>query len=470
MAAGRLNKILAFGGIALLSAPARADDIDPRDRALAAGFTALQTCGAVFSAGRTMDQVRDNELKGFDPDLQPIVDKLDPVIDKAAKSVSVAFDPKLPPRYAFWRQGLGCVQLPVGATPSDSLFVPGLAGSLAPPNLDSRRWPTGDGDATATPTGDRKALEHAIDLAFDRRTYGQGTETTAIIVVQNGKIVAERYRPDFDMHTSQRTWSAAKSINVTVIGAAVQEGKFDVFAPASIPEWRTPGDPRAKITTDQLLRMSSGLDDETLDVTYSIYFGGDSLTDVGPGRPVIYAPATHFAYSNNDAMLAARSLRRALGDGEGALEFPLTHLLWRVGMTRTYPGTDWRGNFLASSQIWTTARDLARFGLLYLNNGVWNGQRILPADWAAYVAKEGPAQPPEGNPMAEGGRGYGAGFWTAKASSGLPAGTYSALGSAGQIVTIIPARNVVIVRRAYDPWAVGFDLNHFVSDVLKALK
>jgi CubicO group peptidase (beta-lactamase class C family) len=330
--------------------------------------------------------------------------------------------------------------------------------------MDRLAWPMGDRAAVARPRGNAKALEQAVTAAFDRRTYGQGSETTAVLIVHNGRIIAERYRPDFNMHMSQRTWSVAKSVAGTVVGAAVQQGKIDVAAPAPIPEWRRPGDPRAQITTDHLLRMASGLHSDTAgNRTDAIYFGGTSVTEQATGWPLIAPPGTRFRYANNDTMLAARALRAALGDGQEALAFPFTSLFWKIGMTRTVPETDWEGNFILSSQVWTTARDLARMGLLYLNDGVWNGERILPPGWGRYVAQHGPAQPPSGY-------GYGASFWTFPRNSGLPQDAYVARGNRGQFLAIIPSRQMLIVRRGFDGSGVAFDLDSFTRDVLAALR
>lgn len=307
-------------------------------------------------------------------------------------------------------------------------------------------------------------MRNAIDAAFDRRSYGQGSETTAVLVVQDGRIVAERYRDDFNMHRSQRTWSVAKSLAGTIIGAAVQQRLIDVDAPAPIPEWRRPGDPRAAITTDQLLRMASGLHSDTAgNRTDAVYFGGTTVTENVPGWPLEAAPNTRFRYANNDILLAVRGLRAALGDGERALAFPFQALLWKIGMTRTVPETDWEGNFILSSQVWTTARDLARLGLLYQNDGLWNGERILPAGWAAYVSRHGPAQPAAGY-------GYGASFWTFPPALGVPADAFIAQGNRGQYLAVIPSRRIVIVRRGYDGPGTGFDAGAFVADLLAALR
>ena len=317
--------------------------------------------------------------------------------------------------------------------------------------------------------GDRDALGRAPRAAqrgrqgFDRRSYGQGSETTAVIVVPTAASCAEQYRPDFTMHASQRTWSVGKSLAATVMGAAVQQGLIDVAAPAPVPEWKAPGDPRSRITTDQLLRMASGLNsDHAGNRTDALYFGGIGVAEQAGGWPLVAPPGTAFRYANNDTVLAVRGLQHRLGGGDKSLRFPFEALLWKIGMTRTVPETDTRGHFIMSSQVWTTARDLARLGLLYLNDGVWDGQRLLPADWRSYVARQGPAQPPSGY-------GYGASWWTFPKDSGLPQDAIIARGNRGQYVVVIPSRKMVIVRRGFDGNAMNFDLDAFTSDVLATL-
>ena len=450
---------------ALLAAPAAAQQNRPEYlRALAAGYKAAFLCSDIFNAGQTEAQVEADDLQRTYPELEPLMPALKAVVDRSAKTVSVAFDDKLPPRIAAWRPHLGCAQLPIGAGAEAVKLLPRLAETHDVARDDGRAWPQGDRAATAKPQGDAKKLSAAIAAAFDRRTYGQGSETTAVLIVQDGKIVAERYRADFNMHMPQRTWSVGKSIAGSVIGAAAQQGLLDPLAPAPIPEWQRPGDPRAEITTDQLLRMSSGLhSDAAGNRTDATYFGGTTVTENATAWPLETTPGTRFRYANNDILLAVRGLRAKLGDGDRALEFPFTDLFWKIGMNRTFAETDWQGNFILSSQVWTTARDLARLGLLYQNDGVWNGTRILPAGWGAYVSRNGPAQPPSGF-------GYGASFWTFGANSGVPADAYIAQGNRGQYLAVIPSRRLVIVRRGYDGPQTAFDPEPFARDILAALR
>jgi CubicO group peptidase (beta-lactamase class C family) len=457
---------LTLCALTLLAAVPASAQVDRPEyvRALAAGYKASFLCSDIFNAGQTEEQVARDDLKRIYPELEPLIPGLEARIDRRAKTVSVAFGEGLPPRIAAWRPHLGCAQLPIGAGPEAVRLLPRLAVDPAVARNDQLPWPDGDRDASARPKGDSRALARAVGAAFDRRTYGQGSETTAVLVVQDGRIVAERYRDDFDMHMSQRTWSVAKSLAGTIVGAAVQQGLIEVGAPAPVPEWGRPGDPRAGITTDDLLRMASGLhSDAAGNRTDATYFGGSSVTENATQWPLEAAPGTRFRYANNDILLVMRGLGAKLGDDGRALAFPFEGLLWKIGMTRTVPETDWQGNFILSSQVWTTARDLARLGLLYQNDGMWNGERILPPGWGAYVSRHGPAQPASGY-------GYGATFWTFPAAAGLPPDAYVAQGNRGQYLAIVPSRRIVIVRRGYDGPGTAFDPAPFVRDLLSALR
>lgn len=455
----------AIGALVLFWASAApAQDNAPYNRALAAGYKASFLCSNIFNGGMTEAQTEADDLKRTYPELGPIFPTLTAEVDRLNRMVRVPFAEGLPPRIAVWHVYLGCTQLPIGATQEQAALLPRLAAE--PPNqaMDGLDWPMGDRRAAGRLAGDPRALEQAMSSAFDRRTHGQGSETTAVLIVQNGRIVAERYRDDINMHTSQRTWSVAKSIAGTVIGAAVQQRLIDVDAPAPIPEWQMPGDPRRSITTDQLLRMASGLhSDFAGNRTDALYFGGTAITEQAASFPIVAPAGTRFRYANNDIVLAIRGLQYALGDGEASRAFPFTHLFWKLGMTRTVPETDWRGHFVMSSQVWTTARDLARLGLLHLNDGMWNGERILPQGWRDYVRRNGPAQPP-GGPV------YGASWWTFPAESGLPADSIVARGNRGQFLVVIPSRNLVIVRRGFDGTGMNFDIDGFTKQVLAALR
>ncbi len=455
--------------LSTLAPGARAADPSPHARALAAGYKAAFLCSGIFTAGQTEAQATADDLEGIYPEYQALVRTLPARIDPKAHTVSVAFDDSLPPRIAAWRPLLGCTQLPVGAGVEEVARLPMSPVHPAAGDPDARAWPDGDRDAASPPpAATARALAKAIDHAFEASTTGPGPQTTAVLVVMDGRIVAERYRPGYDLHTPQRTWSAAKSITATLIGRGVRLGFVKVEAPADIPEWRHSGDPRARITLADLMHMGSGLwTDGPGNRTDEVYLGGAAVTEKATAMPLEAAPGRRFRYANNDPLLAVRSLRAAIGDDRKYLAFPFTELFWRIGMAHTTPETDWQGNYILSSQVWTTSRDLARLGLLYLDDGVWRGQRLLPEGWTEFVATPAPAQPEN---VATGGAGYGAFFWLYGPRQGLPEGTYAMNGSRGQYVFIVPSRHVVIVRRGFDP-AVGarFDEAGLAREVLAAL-
>lgn len=450
----------ALGAVLLCPGAAAQEERPAYVRALAAGYKASFLCSNLFNGGLSEEQTEADDLRGTYSNLNAIFPTLAATVDRQRKVVSVAYDEAMPPRIAAWRPSLGCAQLPIGSTIDMANSLPRI--SVTPPNLDSQLWPMGDRNAAAVVRGDARLMQAVVASAFDRRSYGQGSETTAVIVVQNGRIVSERYRPDLNMHSSQRTWSVGKSIAGTVVGAAAHKGLIEVEAPAPVPEWQRPGDPRQRITTDQLLRMASGLhSDHAGNRTDALYFGGVAVADQAAGWPLVAEPGTVFRYANNDTVLAIRGLQHVLGDDEKSLRFPFEALLWKIGMTRTVPETDWRGHFVMSSQVWTTARDLARLGLLHLNDGMWQGERILPTGWRDYVRTHGSAQPPSGY-------GYGATWWTFPNDSGLPQDAIVAQGNRGQYLVVIPSRSLVIVRRGFDGTGMNFDLTRFTRNLLSA--
>ncbi|WP_337243434.1 serine hydrolase [Luteimonas sp. gir] len=451
----------------LVAAPAVAQTAPPASseahaRAVAAGYKALTLCSAHLGGGRDPAQVDAVELRGIYPEYQAQVDALTAVVDRDAHTVSVAFDPAMPPRIAAWRPNLGCAQLPIGADAAAVATLPRF--DAAAPDLDARSWPLGERDATAPLRGDDRALSAALEGALGATAFGEGHVTTAVVVVQGGRIVAERYRDGFGPHVPQRTWSVAKSLAGALVGVAAGQGTLDPARPAPVPEWQRPGDPRAAITVDQLLRMASGLHSDTAgNRTDALYFGGATVAEAAPGWPLAALPGTRFRYANNDSVLAVHALRAATGDDARALSRPYTDLFWPVGMTRTFAETDWQGGYVLSSQVWSTARDLARFGLLLENDGVAAGRRLLPEGWVQQ------ATTPSG-PQPEGDFGYGATLWLLQRSPGVPADTFAAFGNRGQYIVVVPSRDLVLVRRGEDPTGQRFDVAAFAAAVLAAME
>ncbi len=439
-------------------------DTDAMRDALAAGYKAAFTCSALFNADRPLDAIAENELDQIYPDYRAHVDALpDAVIDRETRRVTVAWSPTLPPRMAAWRPGLGCTQLPIGADASAAETLPRLAADWPGPAGGDNATVLSPDAAPHAPT-DPDALERIVAEAFQSDRYGADVRTSGVVVLLGGAIVGERYARGIDATTPQRTWSVAKSVTASVLGAAVQRGLIGVDAPAGLKAWSAPGDPRALITVANLLHMASGLDSGVSGSrTDRLYFGGARMIDTAVGKTMEVAPGARFKYSNNDTLLAMRALRERIGDDQAYWRFPQEAVLHRIGAFRTVLETDWNGDFISSSQVWTTARDLARIGQLYLQDGVWDGERILAEGWTAYVAAPAPAQPNRD-------WGYGAQFWRPNGADGLPDDVFFAAGHRGQYVVIAPSRDAVIVRRGYD--ASGgprFDVTRFAADILTTL-
>jgi len=472
-------------GTAVMSA-ANAQPADPANLSLVAGYKAAFTCSAHFNAGRSVEEITGDELHRILPTFGEAMPSMpDAVIDEENKRVSVTYAEGFPPRIAQWRPFLGCVQLPTGADESIEKYLPlvdlsrkrGAIDSVEPVYSFANRlsWPIRSllDLPVASVKSDNEKLNKIITASFDKRTYGVGTETTAVLVAKNGVVIAEQYREGFDAFTPQRTWSVAKSIAATVIGAAVHDGLIDVDEPAALDAWSSPGDPRAAIKVSDLMHMASGLDNGPAgNRTDDIYFGGGRVIDHAVTRRQIVEPGTRWYYANNDTMLMMRALHERIGNDRKYLEYPFKKVLHPLGMDHTFLETDWNGDFIMSSQVWTTARDLARIGQLYLNDGMWGDKRILPEGWAGFVATPAADEP---GPRANGdpSPGYGAQFWLYGESFGLPTGSYAARGNRGQYLMIIPERNVLIIRRGYDsnlPGGGRFDLAKFSSDILAALE
>jgi CubicO group peptidase (beta-lactamase class C family) len=421
-----------------------------------AAMRAVALCSGLWEGGRTIEQVTaDNG--GVSGTEQMKTD-----INYERKIVSIKYSDVMPPRIVAWRPVLGCVQLPIGATEDALKSVPQVDASVVPPNLDAKPWPMGDQNATGKlPEAKQKALDALVEAAFDGKTYGGST--WGIIVVKDGKIVAERYAMGFDMHQAAQTHSAAKSFTSSVVGIATWKYGLDIDRPGALEEWRKAGDPRNAITARYLLHMSSGLYGEADGSPQGdIYFGGATVADRAVTNMLDTLPGTRFLYNPPDTMLLMRAVREAVKNDKTFWAMPFQQLFWKIGMTHTTPASDWNGDFMMSGQTYSSARDFARFGLLYLNDGMWNGERILPEGWAKFVSTPGPVQPNDNGPR------YGGQFWIYTGLDGLTDLAYSPNGGQGQYAMIVPSHKAVIVRRGFD-FGPGFKIAKFSADVLAAI-
>ncbi len=436
--------------------PGRARRVDPGH--VAAGYKAGFMCSGVFVAGRDPADVKDEELRGGDPTvhLAPA-----PEVHYDTKSVTVSYNPFKPPRLAVYRNGFGCVLMPPGATLEDVDMLPEVDMPRAPGDPDQIPWPDGDLllEAGPPPEVDEHKLNRAVELAFIGDKY-KPHNTLGVVVVYKGQIIAERYAPGWGMHTQYRTWSTAKSITNALVGIMTGQGKLSVDQPAPIPEWQTEGDPRGEITVENLLHMSSGLKSKGA-LTRRAYWGGINVAGEIAGSRIEAEPGTRWKYSNFDTLLLVLSIRNTLDDDQAYWTMPRKALLNIIGMRHTIPEIDPYGNFILSSQVYTTPRDLARFGLLYMNDGVWKGERILPEGWVEYTTTPAPAKDDKG---------YGAQFWLIGIDPRLPDDAFTTSGARGQHSTVVPSRHLVVARTGLDP-LIGSNWSQaeFVSGILGAI-
>jgi CubicO group peptidase (beta-lactamase class C family) len=460
------NAILAAAAALALTSPSHAQtaqhQLDERyNRALAAGYKALFLCSAIANAEangttRTPESVHEWELTGIQAPLNRIVRDLPYEIIRRPTGqiahVQVRWDEDMPDRLAvFDGKDAGCSVPPVGAPP-------GLSNPTAPKpwereEREDARIPLG------LPPGPPPSLP-SLDAAFSDK-YGNGRTTAVVVrVFENGRVKANyaRSAPGFSRYTPQRTWSVAKSIAATLVGAAVHRDEIDVNDSAGLGVDES--DPRRAITIDHALRMASGRYSDTPgNRTDPLYWGGTSVEERAQDWPLIYTPGSVYRYANNDTLAAIKAIEDTFAN------HPPADFFAEIGMTRTVAERDWRGDYVLSSQVWSTAWDLAAIGQLYLNDGMlWNGTRILPEGWVEYVSSPSGPQP-EGRPF-----GYGAGWWLMNSSEGVPSDTFAAFGNRGQYVVVVPSRDVVIVRRGEDMVGTRFDIAAFTRDVLAALE
>lgn len=451
--------------------PTPTDARDQLSHSLA--INAKLICSGVFVSGRTVDDVVTNDLP---VDAWPERFTFDETtIDTDRKRERVTLTYAGVSRTAVHTPGFGCTILPPGC---DRLhFTPPAPPPALPP--DPRDWPQGDGGEADTDVGDRATIEAALDLAFDDNRWPEPPRTRAVVAVHGGRIVAERYAPGFHRDMPLINWSMGKSLTAALVGILVGEGTLALDEPAPVAEWQEPGDPRREITVRHLLQMRSGLEYRRFEITdpafytpenhhLCIYFGAIDVFAQAIARPLEFPPGTYGRYRNCDPLTLGALVRRSVeARGEEYLTFPRRALFDRIGMRRQILEPDPWGNFIMTGFEYGTARDWARFGLLHLRDGDWFGERVLPAGWAAVVSEPSPAA----GELAPGE--YGGLFWLNRGGRlpHVPSDAYWAAGAWGQVTTIIPSRDAVIVRLGHAADAEVFDQVHdaLVAGILAAL-
>ncbi|MBW2311919.1 MAG: serine hydrolase [Deltaproteobacteria bacterium] len=429
------------------------------------GYAAKILCSSVYVSGRDYESV-------MNEDLEIIGDfKIKAWLDQEGRAAEASMLGLFKKR-ALYREGLGCT-LVIGVE-DDELLEQADGVHYSPPGKIELPWPQGDLTSGEIPQDiDKAKLTAAVDKAFTEVPDQGPRRTRAVVVLYKGEIVAERYGPGITKDTPLLGWSMTKSVINALVGILVGQGELDLDAPAPVPEWQGPDDPRRKITLDQLLRMESGLAfieeyEENIDSDCNnMLFNTPDTAGFAAAMPLEAEPGSRWSYSSGSANILARIVRGASGTSRAAqFDFPRRALFERIGMSSAIIEPDPSGTFVVSSFMYATARDWARFGLLYLNDGVWMGERILPDGWVTYSTTPTPHAPPA--------EAYGALFWLNAGNATrwipeLPEDMFSASGHEGQYVMVIPSRDVVVVRLGLTRGPSTREVLSFVADILNAL-
>ena len=407
------------------------------------GFAKVM-CSAVFVSGRDPAEAVRNSGHFLMP-----ADELDattgPFIDEATGIVSMVHGDTLTARSRFMGDQ-GCVILPDGR---DEPYYQPVPVETTLPDAATMPWPMGDveADEPIPPEVDQSALARALDAAF----ADPDGLTAAFLVIYKGQIIAERYGQGAGKDTQLESWSMGKSITASLIGVLMNEGAFTLDDPAPVPLWHEDADdPRGAITIRNLLNMSSGLHfiaprdpDYGPDSPYPdhmvVYTSPVDVFDFSIDRPLQFKPGTEGRYRNSDPLTLGYIVRETVrARGEEYLTWPQRALFDRIGIRRQVMETDPYGNFVLTGFDYGTARNWARLGMLYLQDGVWEGERLLPEGYVDFVSTKAPgwAQPV-----------YGGQFWiNGDGAWNLPETAYFMAGGGGQRTFVVPTHNLVVVR------------------------
>jgi len=430
------------------------------------GAVAHDLCSAAFVSGLDPKQVFADSLAPR-AGLRLIAPAITYDVDRGAHAVTARLAGVLRQR-AIYYQGLGCVLIH-GAEPQ-GLPSPAELAALrpdAPPLL-----PEIAGPAVVAPM-DQK-LKSALDHAFEEPEQPPFRRTKAIVIVHDGRVIAERYAPGWTVETPILGFSMTKSVINAFVGILVRQGRLQTDARAPVPAWQTPGDPRRLITIENLMRMTSGLDLDEEGAGFAnrsdrmVYLARD-MTEFAGKAKLIATPGTRWAYSSASTHILAQIIRDTVGGRAiDALGFAQRELFGPLGMRSAVMEVDATGTMVGSHYMLASARDWARFGLMYLDDGTAGGRRILPEGWIEFSAR-----PTLGTE-------YGAGFWTnrrnaaqarAPVNGSMPRDVFFAAGNLGQRIFILPSQRLVIVRLG-DATGPGNDargLIRLVREVIGAL-
>jgi CubicO group peptidase (beta-lactamase class C family) len=419
---------------------------------LISGFSAKSVASGHFNDNRTLEIIEkgDNDI--------PKIDWATNTINDAGKYVtSTVFG--LKERKAIYREGLGATLINDNFDVSKPYEVP--------KRTQIKRalpFPYGDLELKDTVFSniDYAKLNAAVANAFDEKGEKE-KRTRSVIVIYKNKIIAEKYDDNFNKNSRILGWSMTKSITATYFGILEKQGKFDINKPAPIAEWQK--DERAIIRTSDLLHMNSGLDweenyDKICDAT-KMLFQADDMGQVQLEKPAKFPPNLNWNYSSGTTNLLSKILRNQFNTHQEYLDFWYASLIDKIGMNSMIVESDMTGNFVGSSYGWATTRDWAKFGLLYLDKGNWNGEQLFNESWAKFVAT--PTNTSNGR--------YGGQFWLNAGGyfPDVPKDMFYASGFQGQMVAIFPSQDLVIVRMGLKE-NPDFDFNGLLCGIISSVK
>jgi len=422
-------------------------------------YSAKIMCSCAFISDRDQASVLAEDLSAFGM-VKLNVNYLD--------SMVVADVMGLGRRTAVFRKGLGCT-LALGTTSEE---LRSEQESIVKPDTRQANnyWPTGDNFAGGEFPAelDEDALERTLNKVFEEKDPEHLQGTRAVVIVYKGKIIAERYAEGFSKDTPLMGWSMTKSAINAMVGILVQMNLLNLEENHLFQEWSEDGDPRSTITLDQLLRMSSGLEWSEVYAGLSdatkMLFGSPEPSRLATSKQLEFPPDSSWEYSSGTSNIISELVRQKIGGSNKQYwNFPHSFLFNKLGMRSAViePGPD--GTFVGSSFMYATARDWARLGLLYLNDGVWNGDRILPPGWVEYSHKATLKAPRQK---------YAAHFWRTKGEDGsgpdMPKDAYHMAGYEGQKVVIIPSYDLVIVRLGFSQPESNWDFTGFIEGVVRS--
>ena len=444
-----------------LSALAQYDYSGHNRQLIRNGIQAVLSCNGIFTSHRNIDQVFSDELAYLGDRVIGTASGGNYTVNHGARWVGVGGGADGDRVHAVFRDGIGCIVVPPDWDMSVTDKLPAIDLSYRE-DTTHLPWPMGDivTEAAIDPSISESTLAAAEAWAFERSIPEQ--KTVSLLVLHKGKIVLERYADGFDRTTRTRTWSTAKSIASALIGMKVDTEELALDAPLPF-EWlpaikdRQAADPRDAITLRHTLHMSSGLypvDSYGIDYANDsslAYWAGVSSVDGMRNRGLIRDPGTFWDYEAYDTLLAVFALKQTFANESDYRLFPHKALFDQLGMTNTLASTDRFGDFIFSSQVYTNARDLARFGLLFLQDGQWQGEQLISREWIDFVRTPAPASRFRGND-------YGGHWWLVPddRKNEVPSDAYSTAGNRGQYVIVAPSHDLVIVRRGLDYGPQGF--------------